>query len=130
MLGNSIHRSIWKHWEVEERVLGRAWVPACCFIKCQTGLGTDWISGPKISMGCSGRCQKNRGGSVPILVGARPFCLAFSYTGPPRESSLEKISLPRNIRKPPTWFRVSLSVGYGGTMMVKQSIVFVPEIKY
>lgn len=51
MLGNSIHRSIWKHWEVEERVLGRAWVPVCCFIKCQTGLGTDWISGPKISMG-------------------------------------------------------------------------------
>lgn len=61
MLGNSIHRSIWKHWEVEERVLGRAWVPACCFIKCQTGLGTDWISGPKISMGCSGRCQKKQG---------------------------------------------------------------------
>lgn len=92
---------------------------------------SDWVrtgsQDPKFLWGAQDDAKKQEG-LCPHSGGECLFCLTFLYTGHPRETALEKISLPRSIGKLPTWFRVSLSVGYGVTMRGKQSIIFVPEI--
>lgn len=80
--------------------------------------GCRWVWGLKGSMGCSGRAK-----------GQGRLCLTVLYTGCSHEISLKKILLLRNICKPPTWFRVSVIVGCGGTLTGEQSIVSVLEIR-